>query len=205
MEEKKKTVNELTLLERLLLARVEVQNRAKKKSGKGIQGSSYYILKDFLPIANEVFCKYRILPMFNIYGQYESERYVEIAQLELRDALRKEETLVFVTPTANVNIPNPIMALGGKHTYLKRYLYLNALELAEKDIVEESAVKQEQKAKENNPYKTSSRQADELKKYYGEAEIKQLLKAYGAKVIEDVPVDVVEYYIDQGRKAKRNG
>lgn len=207
MEEKKqKTIAELTLLERLQYSRVEVQGKAKKKSGRGIQGSAYYTQKDFLPVANEVFCKYRITPMFNISGHYEADRYVEIASLDLYDALGKEEKLVFQTPTANVNMQNPIMALGGKHTYLKRYLYLNALELAEAaDMVEDTATKQYQKAKDNNPYKTSERQAEELKKYYTAEEINQLLASYKTKNIADVPVDIVEYYIAMGRKGKKNG
>ena len=163
MEEKKKTVNELTLLERLQYSRVEVQNRVKKKTGKGVANKegtrtySYWQQKDFIPYANEVFAKYKITPVFNIYGRYVEDRYVEVAELVLYDALNDEKKVVFTSPTANpTNLVNPIQQLGGKQAYVKRYLYLNALELAE-------------------------------------------------NVIEDVPVDVVEYYIDQGRKTKRNG
>lgn len=196
---------EASALSRLQNVRVAVQKRASKKSGKGIQNSAFYQQKDFLPVANEEFQKEKLTPIFNIKGAYVGEKYIEEAYLTIYDATGKEDPIVFESPTASVNISNPIQALGGKHSYMKRYLYLNALELAESDIVEEDAAAKYQKAKEQNPYRTTQRQADEFSKFYAEEQTKKLLDTYKADSLLDVPVDVIEHYIDQGRKALKNG
>lgn len=196
---------QLTMLKRLLMVRVAVQNRASKKSGKGMGNSKYFKQDDFLPIANEEFLNQDLCPMFNIYGKYEDGKWVEYASISIYDATGEEDKIiVFESPTAAVNLQSPIQSLGGKHSYMKRYLYLNVLELAEYDIVEEDAAIKLQKAKEQNPYKTTQRQADEFSKFYSEDETKRLLDAYNTDSLLDVPVDAIEYYIDQGRKATKN-
>ena len=201
MEEKKeRTIEEMSIYERIGYVRVEVQRRAKKKSGKGMNGSSYFQQKDFLPIANEVFAKYKLLPLFNISGYYEGDKYIEEATLTVYDSLDPNKATIWCTPTANANMPNPIQALGAKHSYLKRYLYLNALELAEYDMVEQKAVAEQS----TNPYGTSSRQVEELKKYYSQQEIAALCKTYGVQNPINLRVDIVESYISQGRKRSGN-
>jgi hypothetical protein len=46
----------------------------------------------------------------------------------------------FTSPIADAQVKGttPVQALGAVHTYLKRYLYLNALEVIENDILDAS-------------------------------------------------------------------
>lgn len=130
---------EATSHERLMKVRVAVQSKVKKKSGINIvDGYEWFELSDFLPIATKEFTKNKLCPIFSIDYEEICGEVVEVANLRIVDATSNSNTIIFSTPTAEVwgtKKMSPIMKLGAKHTYLKRYLYINALELCESDIV----------------------------------------------------------------------
>lgn len=60
----------------------------------------------------------------------------EVAVLTVYDCY-SDEKLEYVLPTEDVtNTQTRIQGLGAKNTFLKRYLYMNFLEIAEKDFIE---------------------------------------------------------------------
>ena len=122
-------VKKKNVYEKLQNARVLLQKKNLKKSGKNkFAGFNYYELADFMPSVNEIFNDLGLLSMFNIEDN--------IARLSIINIEKPEEGLMFVSPVKEAEIKGstPIQCLGGIHTYMKRYLYLNALEIVESDM-----------------------------------------------------------------------
>ena len=125
------------IYEKLQKCRVELQNLKLKKSGKNnYAGFEYFELKDFLPTVNELFAKNKMFSNFSMTS--------EIAELEIIDCEDKT-SVKFTSPIAELELKgcNKIQALGGTHTYLKRYLYINALEIVEADLFDAVTGKEE--------------------------------------------------------------
>ena len=130
---------------KLQKVRCEVQKKCTKKSGKNsYAGFEYFELKDFLAVSNEEFLKEGLCPVFSIKSKTTETGIDEYATLTISDG---ENTITFETPSADPQMAkqNAIQNLGAKHTYLKRYLYLNALELAENDAVDSTIGKENEK------------------------------------------------------------
>ena len=130
MEETKKSKTK-NVYEKLQEARVLLQKKNTKKSGKNkFANFSYYELGDFIPSVNEIFNDLKLISLFNI-DEKENKATLEIVNIE-----NTEEKIVFQSPLAEAEIKGstPIQCLGGIHTYMKRYLYLNALEIVESDM-----------------------------------------------------------------------
>lgn len=89
----------------------------------------YFELKDFLPKVNEIFEK---LKLFSKFDLLENEGVLTVINIEKTD-----ETITFVTPKAEMVLKgqNGLQMIGSTHTYLKRYCYLNALEIVEDDAI----------------------------------------------------------------------
>lgn len=119
----------MNVFEKLQNARVKLQNMDLKKSGENAYSKfKYYELSDFLPFVNKIFEENKLFSNFSI----EENR----ATLTVINTEKPDETIVFISPVEELELKgcNKIQALGGVHTYLKRYLYLNALEIVENDM-----------------------------------------------------------------------
>ena len=123
----------MNIYEKLQTARVELQKTALKKSGVNkFAGFKYFELGDFIPAVNVLFHEHKMLAAFNIFN--------DIASLTIVNTEKPDENIVFSSPFADANIKGttPVQSLGGAHTYLKRYLYLNALEIVDNDVLDAS-------------------------------------------------------------------
>lgn len=123
----------MNIYEKLQTARVELQKTALKKSGLNkFAGFRYFELGDFLPAVNVLFDKHKMLAAFNIIN--------DLATLTIINTEKPDEMIAFSSPFADANIKGttPVQSLGGAHTYLKRYLYLNALEIVDNDVLDAS-------------------------------------------------------------------
>lgn len=132
------------IYEKLQSARVDLQNKKLKKSGKNkFAGFEYFELSDFLPTINELFKTYKLFSQFTISDNQ--------AYLHIIDAEKIEDAIIFTMPIAELELKgcNKLQALGGVNTYLRRYLYLNALEIVEADLFDAEAGKPV--AKTENP------------------------------------------------------
>lgn len=142
----------MNIYEKLQKARVELQNKNLKKSGKnGFNKFGYFELSDFLPAVNEIFLNLLLFPHFNINR--------DVATLSILDIEKSEDVLIFQMPVGKLKLSggcNEIQELGGINTYCRRYLYLNALEIVENDKFDAEAGKKE----ETKPAKKSA--ADEI-------------------------------------------
>ena len=114
--------------EKLQQARIILQEMKLKKSGENkYSGFKYYELADFLPQINKLFYD---LKLFSNFSMTDTDATLTVTDWE--DNSEEE----FTTPVEDLELKgcNKIQALGGVHTYLKRYLYLNALEIVENDM-----------------------------------------------------------------------
>lgn len=128
MEEKN---NKLNVYQKLQKCRAELNKKKLTKSGHNkFSNYKYFELGDFLPIVNELFYQNGLSSYFNLDG---AEAILTIVDVE-----NSETSIIFKIPIADATIKGstPIQALGGQITYLRRYLYINALEIAENDQID---------------------------------------------------------------------
>lgn len=129
MSEKKEQKN---IKAKLQEARVRLQQISLQKSGENSYAKfKYYELKDFMPAVNDIFNELGICSNFSIDNS--------VATLEVMN-IESDESIRFTSPIASVDLKgcSAIQGIGAMHTYMKRYLYLNALEIVENDILDAS-------------------------------------------------------------------
>lgn len=129
----------MNVYEKLQQARVTLQAQNLKKSGKNaFSGFTYFELADFLPTVNNIFDELKLCSNFSIEDN--------IASLTIINSEKADESTTFKMPTAELQLKGctAIQALGGVNTYCKRYLYLNALEIVEADMLDIQAGKLEE-------------------------------------------------------------
>ena len=153
-----------SLLAKIQRIRVELLTYDLKQSGENkFAKFSYFALKDFIPTLNYLMDKYGVTSAFNLTN--------EIATLDIIDVENPNDKITFSTPVADAEVKGctAVQNLGSIHTYLKRYLYLNAFEISENDVLDTlvgdvslkdaSATKlaKQQSIKENATSNTSAR------------------------------------------------
>ena len=121
------------IYQELQAVRSELSKAGLTKSGKNkFAGFDYFELADFLPKATELFLNHGLTPIFRMEFD---EVGIEYAYLTI---IKGNEQVTFKTPTANPRpdkTPNPIQELGSKITYMRRYLYLIALDIVESEAL----------------------------------------------------------------------
>ena len=125
---------------KLQKARVILQEQPLKKSGfNSFAGFKYFELADFLPSINVIFDNLGLCSVFSVSDG--------MATLRIFDS-EHGGMIIFRSPTADAASGKapPIQALGSMHTYLRRYLMLNALEITEHDAVDATIKKDEPKS-----------------------------------------------------------
>lgn len=174
------------LYAKLNVVRLELSKEMNKSGKNNYSKYDYFQLKDFMPkaieLCNEVglFTKFWIakekvdMPtkrstqyLTNADGEKigetiseeENFTYVEKAYLKVIDVENGDEEL-FEKETANVNLQaaQAIQNLGGKSTYMKRYMYMDVFEINENDAVEANTGKPAPKV-ENKTTKTATKPA----------------------------------------------
>ena len=131
---------------KLQRARVLLQELPLKKSGfNSFAGFKYFELADFLPSINIIFDNLGLCSVFSISD--------DMATLRIFDS-ENGGVIYFKSPVADTvsrvviegGKSPAIQALGSMHTYLRRYLMLNALEITEHDAVDATIKKDEPKS-----------------------------------------------------------
>ena len=199
-------MEKLNIYQKLQQARVQLQKRGLTKSGNNkFAGFKYFELADFLPSINEIFNELGLFSFFNIKRTYTEQGEVrELAILTITDG---EKEIVFETPTAEPRpdkTPNPIQELGSKHTYTKRYLYLNALEIAENDVVDATIGKDKEEPKETKTTpKATEKQLELIKTLYTDKELKEMMARIKISKMEDFTIEQASKMI-AARKVNNN-
>jgi hypothetical protein len=131
---------------KLQKARVMLQSMPIKKSGfNSFAGFKYFELSDFLPSVNTIFAELGLCSVFCIN---DGEATLRIYDSEFGGVIFFNSPIAdTVSKVVIEGGKSPaIQALGSLHTYLRRYLLINALELVENDIVDATIKKDEPKS-----------------------------------------------------------
>ena len=144
----------MNVYKKLQQARLKLQSTQLKKSGKNkFAGYEYFELGDFLPTIQTIFAEVGLCGTVS-YG-------TELATLTIVDTDATDATqpnfVVFSSPmsTAELKGCHAIQNLGAVQTYLRRYLWVNALEIVEHDALD--AVTGKDDPKKAEPTETSPR------------------------------------------------
>ena len=132
------------IYEKLQQARVRLQEMKLTKSGKNAFAKyKYFELADFLPAVNKIFLELKLCSNFSI-----AENLATLQIIDFED----NSNITFTSPVETLDLKgcNKIQALGGVHTYLKRYLYVNALEIVESDMFDATTGEDNAKPVEDN-------------------------------------------------------
>ncbi len=123
----------MTLLEKLAVVRLELQQKAPAKSGKNtFSNYDYYELADFMPSVTELMQKHKLVGLFGMD--------TENAMLRIVDCEKPDDVEVFTLPVREATLKgaHPIQNLGAMVTYMRRYLWMVAMELVEADGLDAS-------------------------------------------------------------------
>ena len=190
----------MNIYEKLLKARAMFLEANIKKSGKNYAiGYSYFELKDIVPVATKIFEE---LGMVAVVTYYEAEAVMIMYNTE-----KPEETVTFCSPmryAPTTRGSNEVQSLGGTQTYLRRYLYMTALDIIEDDtidsgvevtpITEPTEPKQNVRAEIKKELTNSDAQADTLQvnaiqiacqKYLEITKKSKEAKEFVAKIVAD--------------------
>ena len=146
----------MNIYEKLLQVRLELSTANIKKGGKNEFAKYEYLeLNDFLPALIKSCASAKICPLFS---------FGETAKLTIVDAEKPEDFIEFSSPIAELQMKgtNALQIIGGVQTYLRRYLFIMAFDIATPDVFDAGG-------KEANPVKANpamyaklAKKADEL-------------------------------------------
>lgn len=129
-----KTAN-LNVYQKLLAARAKFLESDVQKTGKNMHLSfKYFELDDIVPTATRIFSEVGLIPIVNFTS--------DVATMTVVNTDNPEEVIPFVAPfnqiapivsNAGKQATNEMQALGSSITYMRRYLYMIALDICEND------------------------------------------------------------------------
>lgn len=128
--------NILSVYKKLQMARLALVQTTLKKSGRNkFAGYEYFELGDFIPTIHALFDQVGLCGVVS-FGEH--------ATLTIYDT-EGDGQIVFATPIVMAENAKgqAIQSLGSTHTYLRRYLWLMAMEIVEHDVID--ALPQESK------------------------------------------------------------
>lgn len=120
----------MSVHKKLQEARVKLQNTKIAKSGLNkFAGYQYFELGDFMPIINQIFNDVGLCGVISFS--------TETATLTITD-IESGKEIIITSPSAEVVLKGclPIQGLGAAQTYLRRYLWIAALEIVEHDALD---------------------------------------------------------------------
>lgn len=129
-----KTAN-LNVYQKLLAARAKFLESDVQKTGKNMHLSfKYFELDEIVPTATRIFSEVGLIPIVNFTS--------DVATMTVVNTDNPEEVIPFVAPfnqiapivsNAGKQATNEMQALGSSITYMRRYLYMIALDICESD------------------------------------------------------------------------
>ena len=136
---KEETPKTLNVYQKLIKARAMFLNEEIKKTGKNMKLEfKYFELSDIVPVATRIFEEVGLLPIVNFTET--------TASLEMANVDNPEETIVFLAPFTQITpvvstktgnaVMNEMQALGSSITYMRRYLYMIAMDICEDDTID---------------------------------------------------------------------
>lgn len=124
--------------QKLIKARAQFLNSDVQKTGKNMHLSfKYFELEDIVPTATRIFAEQGLIGVVNFTA--------DTATMNIVNTDNPEEVITFVAPfnqiapimsNAGKQATNEMQALGSSITYMRRYLYMIALDICESDSID---------------------------------------------------------------------
>lgn len=128
--------------QKLIKARAMFLNADPKKSGKNMQlAFKYFELDDIVPIATKIFEEIGLISLVS----FESDK----AMMLINNTDEPNDCVAFTVPfkpiepivsNAGKQVTNEMQALGSSITYMRRYLYMIALDICEPDEIDGNVI-----------------------------------------------------------------
>lgn len=121
----------MNIYRKLNLAREKFHASPLKKSGHNkFAGYYYFELGDFIVPAIQIFKEVGLTSVIQ-FGK-------ELASMTIFNADKPEECIMFTSPMSEANLKgcHPVQNLGAVETYIRRYLWVTALEIVEHDALD---------------------------------------------------------------------
>ncbi|CAG9705477.1 ERF family protein [Clostridium neonatale] len=191
---------QLNIYQKLQKTRYELSKKEIKKSGKAIGKDGkvryeYFELNDFMPYITELCFENGLTTKFNFN--------LETATLEVIDSDDPEVKEIFEMPVkvSAIMMCNEMQNIGGAKTFSKRYLYSDAFEISESEIIDSSEPNIE--AIEGNK-KIDKAAVFVIKKLLDETKSDEgkFLNCLGVKKIEDIPNSSLNVCMNELNKRK---
>jgi hypothetical protein len=182
----------MNIYEKLNAARLQIAEKGLSKTGNNtFAGFKYFELSEILPVVTKVNADLKIFSAFSFLR--------DTATLEIVNTEKPEEKVTFsfaYSPDgAKLKACHQIQNEGAVQTYIKRYLYQNAYEIAEADQLDASVgrdepkqgkqAKQAQAEAPKAPKKSFSDTIAEIAKDNKDA-VEKALEKSGFKKVEDI-------------------
>lgn len=129
----------MNVYQKLNQARQLFHKTELKKSGNNkFAGYKYFELGDFVIPALEIFDKVGLTSVIS---------FGEVASMTIINIDKPDEMIVITSPMSEANLKgcHPIQNLGAVQTYLRRYLWVAALEIIEHDAIDSAKPIEEKK------------------------------------------------------------
>lgn len=133
-----KTTKTTNVYQRLLMARSKFLDANVEKSGKNMHLCfTYFELEDIVPTAIRIFNEVGLISVVNFTP--------DVATMEIINTENPDESVSFVAPFNQIapivsntgkQATNEMQALGSSITYMRRYLYMIALDICESDSID---------------------------------------------------------------------
>lgn len=188
----------MNIYEKIMNVRTVFLSLKIKKSGYNKFSKFYYHeLNDFLAQATKMFNDIKLYSRFSIIPANSNE--AEQAKMVVINIENPEEQEIYILPTADCFIgrkndgtggADPIQNLGGKITYLRRYMYFIILDLIEDDSVDGQ---QQNKPNKKTPKQYSTPKSTSQFSGLNETEAIKLAITKGMETIEKLLLRVENF------------
>ena len=131
----------MSVHKKLMEARIRLQNTKLQKTGHNkFAGYTYFELGDFLPTVQQIFSDLGLCGCITFLPSVtEDETGIkgDIAILRVTD-IDDDKSIDFSCPMAMASLKgcHEVQNLGASMTYIRRYLWVNALEIVEHDVLD---------------------------------------------------------------------
>ena len=125
------TTHSMSVHQKLMQARITLQSKKLAKTGKNkFAGYNYFELADFLPTVQEIFAQVGLCGVVS-YG-------TEQATLTIFNSEDPDDLIEVCSPMSSAALKgaHEIQNLGAVQTYLRRYLWVTAMEIVEHDALD---------------------------------------------------------------------
>lgn len=194
----------MNIYEKIAEARIRFAQKNVKKTGKNtFAGYNYFQLEEILPAINAIAMELKFLPVFSTSS--------DVATLTIVDCEKPSDNVTFScayvrtitkkvgkdgtestdSQGASLKGCHPVQNEGATITYLKRYLYLNAFEISEADVLDATMnpnVQNPAPKKDKKPFK-------EVIAQFNKNNVLALLGEFGYESVDEIPKDSqAEFY-----------